>query len=147
VPLVGQRNGRGDSGNIANDARCVALAGQILCEVDVTRSEAVHTSIAEPNLDFAAQGDDELAAWRRMPVDEVARLSAAEDNADRVLQAGKLRMRVEVHRLEVSLTIGAGVQTTNVHCRSIEHTELDGQPSAAATVDKLQLRVERNKIV
>src|ERR1700716_2967386 len=88
--LVGEGNRRGDSGDIAYHARRMALAGQVFGEVDVARAEAVHTAITKPDLDLATQRDDELAAGRRMPIDEVPGLGAAEHDANRVLQGGKL---------------------------------------------------------
>src|SRR6266568_9298448 len=69
--LVGEGDRRGDSRDIADHAGRVALAGQVFGQVDVAGAVAVHAAVTQPDLDLATQRDDELAAGRRMPIDEV----------------------------------------------------------------------------
>src|SRR4029453_6855718 len=67
-----QRNGRRYADLAAEDARRVALARRVLDEPRVTRAEYMLRSVAEADLELSGQNDDELAAWRGMPVEELA---------------------------------------------------------------------------
>src|SRR5262245_21833370 len=106
---VSQRDRGGQSRLVANDSGRVALAREVFGQGHVARAVAVHGAVAETDLDFAGQGDHELAARRVVPVDEVAGLRRAKDDALRRLQGAELRMGGQIQLLDVRLAVFAGV--------------------------------------
>ena len=80
-----ERNDRGDSRLIANDACRVALTGEVFSQIDVAGSEAVDRTVAQTDLDFARQGDHKLSARSRVPVQKITRLGGTELDAFRLL--------------------------------------------------------------
>src|SRR5882724_1627341 len=68
--LLGERNGRGHHGILADDARGVALAGGVLHETRIAGTEDVLGAVAQPDLELALQDHDELPPRRRVPVQE-----------------------------------------------------------------------------
>src|SRR5262249_39803136 len=111
----GQRNGRGDARLITDHPRGVPLAGEVLGQVDVAGAKAVDGSVPEPDFHLAGEGDHELASRGGVPINEITRRGRPELNAHRVLQRAELGMRLQIHPLDVRLSVGAAVQARDVH--------------------------------
>src|SRR2546425_6355380 len=114
---VGQRDGNRQSRLIADHARRVAFAREVFGQSHVTGTVAMHGAVAQADLDFAGQGDDELPARRVVPVGEVAGLRRAEHDALGRLHGRQLRVRGEIQLVDVGLAVFPGIEPNHVHAR------------------------------
>jgi hypothetical protein len=76
----------------------------------MARSETVDAAVAQTDLDLAADRDDELSAWRGVPVQEMASFGTAKDDAFCFLQRAEVWMRLERLPLDVGLPVVASVE-------------------------------------
>src|SRR5512145_1880081 len=110
-----QRNGRRHADLVAENARRVTFARRVLDEPRVARAEDVLRAVAEADLELSGQNDDELAARRGMPVEELAdRPLPKRDLAGRK-PLEPVGLRLELDRLDVRLLVRARVQPVCPH--------------------------------
>src|SRR5712664_3429160 len=103
----------------------VALAGDVLDQAGVARTEQVLRAVAQPDLELAREDDHELAPGRGMPVDEVADRALAERDLGGREPLGPGRRAGEIDRFDVGLAVAAGVEPECLHdglsrCRLVE---------------------------
>ena len=89
-----QWDGRGHADLGAEDARRVPLARRVLDESGVARPEDVLGAVAEADLELPGKNDDELAARRRVPIEELAHRPLAERDLRRREPLQPVRRRV-----------------------------------------------------
>src|SRR5262245_52737852 len=110
-PRSGERHGGGEPRHGAVHPCGVALARRVLDQARVAGAEDVLRAVAEPDLELAAQDDDELPPRRRMPVDEPTHGILAEADLRRRQPLHPVRVLAEVDRLDVRLPVGARVES------------------------------------
>src|SRR5579859_349617 len=76
---VFERDDHHHARTVTDCSRRMTLAGQVLRENSLARSEAMQGTVAQPDLDTACEGNHVLAARRVVPVDEGARRHPRED--------------------------------------------------------------------
>src|SRR5580704_10007039 len=116
LPLL-DRDDRVEAGLGAHHARHVALAGQILRERHVARSDPGHRAVPDLDLGGAGERDRVLAPRRAVPVEDVAGGSHAERDAGGALHrapfpVGALGVDEGLHGQDDLRDVGLAVGTT-----------------------------------
>src|SRR6266508_4108236 len=106
---------RRSSDLVAENARRVALAGRVLNESRVARAEDVLGPVAQTDLELPGKNDDELAARRGVPVDELAHRPLAERDLIRRKPLQPVGLGLELDLLDVCLLVGARIQPECAH--------------------------------
>src|ERR687887_2016675 len=115
VSLLGERDGGRHDGNVADDARGVALTGRVLDQPRVPGAEHVLGAVAEADLELALQDDDELPARRRVPVERPADRPDVEGDLRRGQALEPVGLLVDVDPVDAPLPVGAGVEPERSH--------------------------------
>src|SRR5690606_25091631 len=120
LALVGEGDEEGEALLGTDAAGDVAFAGDVFGEHDRAGADAAHLAVAGLDLGLAGEGDDELAARRRVPVDELVGRRAPEDHADGRVEPRELRLRVlllqlDVDVLEMTLAVLVGIDPEISH--------------------------------
>src|SRR5262245_49797185 len=113
--LLGQRDGRRHAGLIAVHTRRVTSTRRVFDEPRIARTEDGLRAVAQADLELTRQNDDELAARRRMPVEEPSDRILTECNLCRCEAFRPVRRLREVDLLDVGLSISSGVQPKRRH--------------------------------
>ena len=74
----------------------VSFPRQVFRQGHMTRAEAVHRAISQPDFHLASQIDDVLPPWGIVPIAKTARFRGPKDNPSRRLQRGQLRVGSQV---------------------------------------------------
>src|SRR5215813_1333955 len=115
LSLLLERNGRRHARHVAVHLRRMALARGVLHEARVTRPKDVLRSVAQTNLELAGQDDHELPPRGGVPVLEVPRRALPERDLRGGQSLGPVGALGEGDRLNVRLTVGAGVEAEQGH--------------------------------
>src|SRR6185369_4672645 len=113
--LLGERNRRGHHGLLADHARGVALTGGVLDQARIAGTEHVLGAVAQPDLELAGQDDDELAARRRVPVEEPTHRPHAERDLRRRQSLQPVVLLLDVDLVDPPLSIRPRVQPERSH--------------------------------
>ena len=115
MSLLRERDRRRQAGLVAVDSRGVPLARRVLDESGVARPEDVLGAVAEADLELPGENDDELAARRRVPVEELAYRPLAERDLICRKPLQPVGLGLELDPLDVRLLVGTRVQPECAH--------------------------------